>query len=43
MRNCYLPEPLVTGSETLLDPESSALFATDILTVYPICQEKSEP
>lgn len=43
MRNFYLPELLVIGSEILLEPKSSAVFATGTLNVKPICKEKSYP
>lgn len=43
MKHFYLPEPLVTGSETLPDPENSAVSAIGTLTVNPICQEKRDP
>lgn len=43
MRNFYSPELLVIGPELLLEPESSAVFATGPVNVNPICQEKSDP
>lgn len=43
VRNFYLPELLAIGSEILLQPESSAVFATGTLNVKPICKEKSYP
>lgn len=43
VRNFYLPELLVIGSEILVEPESSAVFATGTLNVNPICKEKQYP
>jgi len=43
MRKSILPELLVIGSETLLGPESSAVFATGTLNVNPICRERRCP
>ena len=43
MRKSVLPELLVIGSETLLEPESSVVFATGTLNVNPICRERSCP
>lgn len=43
MKRFYLPALLVIGSETVLEPESSTVFATGTLKVNPICKEKSYP
>lgn len=43
MRRSFLPELLVIGSETLLEPESSVVFATGTLNVNPICRERRCP
>ena len=38
--NGSLPELLVSGSEALLGPQRSAVFATGTLNVNPICRER---